>query len=88
MNHANYNIHIQKTILSSLIFNASDGDLAKVERIKSFINMLDESDFVLNEHKSVFSAIVKLDNQNMPLDESFILKALSGRYQDELIWLH
>ncbi len=68
MNTNLHNINIERSILSSIIFNpALYGDIA---------NIISENDFYLPAHKDIFEAMGYLENNDMPIDEEFIGKQL------------
>lgn len=68
MNQQNYNINIEKSILSSIIFEPSYFD--------EIITILKKDDFYLPSHQDIFSAISSLVAKDKPIDEEFIKKEL------------
>ncbi len=68
MNTNLHNINIERSILSSIIFNpAIYGDIA---------NIISANDFYLPAHKSIFEAMGYLENSDIPIDEEFLAKKL------------
>ena len=66
--------NIEKTILSSIIFAGSDGDLKQVQQIKKYIDLLQVDDFVSPCHRLIFAAIRQLEHTNVPVHEDFIVR--------------
>ncbi|OHE16108.1 MAG: hypothetical protein A2525_03525 [Sulfurimonas sp. RIFOXYD12_FULL_36_11] len=80
MNRQNYNINIEKSILSSIIFEPSYFD--------EIITILKKDDFYLPAHEDIYSAISSLVAKDKPIDEEFIKKELQrAKKLDESILL-
>lgn len=70
-------INIEKTILSSLIFN--------YEQIYDVINIIKGNDFSHIFHEEVFNALISLHNENLPFDEDFIKEKIKkDKYNEDL----
>ena len=57
-------LNLEKTILSSLIFN--------YEEIYETIKILSKNDFFIKFHQDIYSVLIELSNENLPFDEDFI----------------
>ncbi|MBE0515469.1 DnaB-like helicase N-terminal domain-containing protein [Sulfurimonas sp.] len=68
MNEQNYNINIEKSVLSSIIFEPSQFD--------ELSSLLKKDDFYLPAHQDIYAAIHFLTAQDKPIDEEFIAKEL------------
>lgn len=68
MNEQNYNTNIEKSILSSIIFEPSLFDELGF--------LLKKDDFYLPAHQDIYSAIVLLVSKEKPIDEEFIANEL------------
>ncbi|MGE0738274.1 DnaB-like helicase N-terminal domain-containing protein [Sulfurimonas sp.] len=68
MNEQNYNTNIEKSILSSIIFEPSLFDELGL--------LLKKDDFYLPAHQDIYSAIVLLVSKEKPIDEEFIANEL------------
>ena len=67
--HELYNIHLERTLLSSLIFEP--------QMIEEFHAQIKNSDLFFHEaHKNIHRAILALHESDSPIDESFINAAL------------
>ncbi|MDR0407598.1 MAG: replicative DNA helicase [Campylobacteraceae bacterium] len=64
-----HNINIERSILSSIIFNP-----ALFEEVSSKLNPLD---FYLPAHRHIFSAMIDCERGNFPIDEEFLKKILN-----------
>ncbi len=80
MNTNLHNINIERSILSSIIFNPSIyGDIASI---------INANDFYLPAHKNIFDAMEYLENTDMPIDEEFLTKKLKKENKfDEQVML-
>lgn len=65
-----YNINIERSVLSSILFEPSMLEEAK--------EALRADDFYLPFHKHVYSAMIALDKSNKPIDEEFLAKVLKS----------
>jgi replicative DNA helicase len=74
-----YSINIERTVLSSILFNQ--------EEMEDIINVLKPSDFYLPAHQIVYEVMTRLYYEEMPIDEEFIIKRLSTKEVDESILL-
>ncbi|WP_428738324.1 replicative DNA helicase [Sulfurimonas sp.] len=63
-----YNLAFERSILSSIVFEPSQFDDLSV--------MLQVDDFYLPAHQDIFKAIMKLFQNDLPIDEEFIKKEL------------
>ena len=60
----NYNINIEKSILSSILFEPQTlQDISKILKVE---------DFYLPAHQLIYDAMLKLNKQDLPIDEEFI----------------
>ena len=64
MNEQNYNTNIEKSILSSILFEP--------QILQEISKILKVEDFYLPTHQLIFDAMLKLDKQALPIDEEFI----------------
>lgn len=64
MNQQNYNINIEKSILSSILFEP--------QTLQDISKILHVEDFYLPTHQLIYDAMLKLDKQALPIDEEFI----------------
>lgn len=70
-----YNLHIERAVLNSIIFDPS-----QFEEIHEIISY---KDFYLPAHAAFFHAMERLYTKELPLDETFIKKELHGEGFDE-----
>jgi replicative DNA helicase len=63
-----YLLNIERSILSSIIFEPSNADMV--------FGILSIEDFYLSQHQYIYNAIITLANDDLPIDETFILKIL------------
>ncbi|MCB9096244.1 replicative DNA helicase [Arcobacter aquimarinus] len=74
-----YSINIERAVLSSILFNP--------EELEDVLGVLKPKDFYLPAHKKIFEVMVKLHNDDMPIDEEFIRKRLDSKDVDDSILL-
>ncbi len=72
-----YNLNIERSILSSIIF-----DPAQYEEVAA---KLKPEDFYLPDHRAIFEAMGTLDAEGLPIDEEFLKKRLrqENRFKEE-----
>jgi len=71
MEAALYNLAFERAILSSIIFDPAQFD--------DFESRLNPEDFYLAAHQEVFKAMLSLAHRDLPIDEEFLQKELSGK---------
>jgi replicative DNA helicase len=64
MNKQNYNTNIEKSILSSILFEP--------QTLQDISKILHVEDFYLPTHQLIYDAMLKLNKQDLPIDEEFI----------------
>lgn len=74
-----YSINIERAVLSSILFNP--------EELEDVLGVLRPKDFYLPAHKKIFEVMVKLHNDDMPIDEEFIRKRVDTKDVDDSILL-
>ena len=74
-----YSINIERAVLSSILFNP--------EELEDVLGVLKPKDFYLPAHKKIFEIMVKLHNDDMPIDEEFIRKRVDSKDVDDSILL-
>lgn len=74
-----YSINIERAVLSSILFNP--------EELEDVLGVLKPKDFYLPAHKKIFEVMVKLHNDDMPIDEEFIRKRVDVKDVDDSILL-
>ena len=74
-----YSLNIERAVLSSILFNP--------EEIEDVLGVLKSRDFYLPAHQKIFAVMEQLHNDDMPIDEEFIQKKLSGKDVDDQILL-
>ena len=74
-----YSINIERAVLSSILFNP--------EELEDVLGVLKPKDFYLPAHKKIFEVMVKLHNDDMPIDEEFIRRRLDSKDVDDSILL-
>uniref|UniRef100_UPI0040471747 replicative DNA helicase n=1 Tax=Aliarcobacter sp. TaxID=2321116 RepID=UPI0040471747 len=74
-----YSINIERAVLSSILFNP--------EELEDVLGVLKPKDFYLPAHKKIFEVMVKLHNDDMPIDEEFIKRRLDSKDVDDSILL-
>jgi replicative DNA helicase len=72
-----YSINIERAVLSSILFNP--------EELEDVLGVLKPNDFYLPAHKKIFEVMVKLHNDDMPIDEEFIRRRLDNKDVDDSI---
>ncbi len=73
MEESLYNLAFERSILSSIIFDPSQFD--------EFEALLSPEDFYLSAHQEIYRAMLSLSHRDLPIDEEFIKKELSGKGQ-------
>lgn len=73
------NINIERAILSSILFNHDEIYVVK--------EILRPKDFYLPAHQHIFLAMLKLHNEDMPIDEEFIRKRVDSKVVDDSVLL-
>ncbi|QNK85938.1 replicative DNA helicase [Aliarcobacter cryaerophilus] len=66
----NNNLNIEKAVLSSIFFDGDNLYTAK--------ELLAPKDFYFPAHQKIYDAMLKLHNEDMPIDEDFIRKRVSS----------
>ncbi len=74
-----YSINIERAVLSSVFFNP--------EELEEIIAVLKPKDFYLPAHKAIFEAMVKLHEEDMPIDEEFIKNRVNQKDVDDSVIL-
>jgi len=74
-----YSINIERAVLSSILFNP--------EELEDVLGVLKPKDFYLPAHQKIFEVMVKLHNDDMPIDEEFIRKRVNDKDVDDSILL-
>jgi replicative DNA helicase len=74
-----YSINIERSVLSSIIFDP--------EIIEDILGILKYTDFYHPAHQQIFKVMEDLSNNDLPIDEEFIRKRLSGKDIDDSIYL-
>lgn len=74
-----YSINIERAVLSSVFFNP--------EELEEIIAVLKPKDFYLPAHKAIFEAMVKLFEEDMPIDEEFIKNRVNQKDVDDSVIL-
>ena len=72
-----YSINIERAVLSSILFNP--------EELEDVLGVLKAKDFYLPAHQKIFEVMIKLHNDDMPIDEEFIRKRISTKDVDDSI---
>ncbi len=73
MEESLYNLAFERSVLSSIIFDPSQFD--------EFEAVLSAEDFYLSAHQEIYRAMLSLSHRDLPIDEEFIKKELSGKGQ-------
>ena len=68
MNEHNYNINIERSVLSSILFEPKQFDELSI--------ILKKDDFYLPAHQEIYSVLLLLNTNDEPIDEEFIKKEL------------
>jgi replicative DNA helicase len=71
MEESLYNLAFERAILSSIIFEPAQFD--------EFEAVLKPEDFYLGAHQEIFGAMIALSHRDLPIDEEFIKKELTGK---------
>ncbi|MDP1784926.1 MAG: replicative DNA helicase [Sulfuricurvum sp.] len=71
MEESLYNLAFERSVLSSIIFDPSQFD--------EFEAVLTADDFYLAAHQEIYRSMLSLAQRDLPIDEEFIKKELSGR---------
>ncbi len=74
-----YSINIERAVLSSIFFNP--------EELEDILGVLKPKDFYLPAHKSIFEAMIKLHEDDMPIDEDFIRNKINSKDIDDSVLL-
>jgi len=74
-----YSINMERAVLSSIFFNP--------EELEDVLGVLKPKDFYLPAHRSIFEAMIKLHDEDMPIDEDFIRNKISSKDVDDSILL-
>ncbi|MGM0518357.1 MAG: replicative DNA helicase [Campylobacterota bacterium] len=72
-----YSLNIERAVLSSILFNP--------EEIEEIVSILKPADFYLPAHQKIFDVMIKLNEEDMPIDEEFIRKKLDSKDVDDSI---
>lgn len=78
-NNSVYSINIERAVLSAIFFNGDEIYTAK--------DILKAKDFYLPAHQKIFEAMLKLHNEDMPIDEEFLRKRLDSKDVDDSVLL-
>ncbi len=79
MQNSIYSINIERAVLSAIFFNGDEIYTAK--------DTLKAKDFYLPAHQKIFEAMLKLHNEDMPIDEEFLRKRLDSKDVDDSVLL-
>ena len=71
MEESLYNLAFERSVLSSIIFDPAQFD--------EFEAVLTPEDFYLAAHQEIFRSMLSLANRDLPIDEEFVKKELTGR---------
>lgn len=74
-----YSINIERAVLSSVFFNP--------EELEDILGVLKAKDFYLPAHRAIFEAMVKLHEEDMPIDEDFVRNKVDKKYVDDTVLL-
>lgn len=72
-------INIERAVLSSVFFNP--------EELEDILGVLKPKDFYLPAHRAIFEAMVKLHDEDMPIDEDFVRNKVNSKDVDETVLL-
>ncbi|KAB7885645.1 replicative DNA helicase [Poseidonibacter ostreae] len=72
-----YSINIERAVLSSILFNP--------EELEDVLGVLKPKDFYLPAHQKIFDVMIKLHDDDMPIDEEFIRKRINAKDVDDSI---
>ena len=71
MEESLYNLAFERSVLSSIIFDPAQFD--------EFEAVLNAEDFYLAAHQEIYRAMLSLSHRDLPIDEEFIKKELTGK---------
>lgn len=74
-----YSINIERAVLSSIFFNP--------EELEDILGVLKPKDFYLPAHKKIFEAMIRLHEEQMPIDEDLIRKKVNSKDIDDSVLL-
>lgn len=74
-----YSINIERAVLSSIFFNP--------EELEDVLGVLKPKDFYLPAHRAIFEAMVKLHEEDMPIDEDFVRNRVDKKSADDQVLL-
>lgn len=72
-----YSINIERAVLSSILFNPDE--------LEEILGVLKPKDFYLPAHQKIYELMIKLHEEDMPIDEEFIRKRLDQKEVDDSI---
>ena len=72
-----YSINIERAVLSSILFNP--------EELEDVLASLKPKDFYLPAHQKIYAVMIKLHEDDMPIDEEFIRKRINSKDVDDSI---
>ena len=72
-----YSINIERAVLSSILFNP--------EELEDVLGSLKPKDFYLPAHQKIYAVMIKLHEDDMPIDEEFIRKRINSKDVDDSI---
>ena len=72
-----YSINIERAVLSSILFNP--------EELEDVLGVLKAKDFYLPAHQKIFAVMIKLHEDDMPIDEEFIRNKINSKDVDDSI---
>lgn len=78
-NNSVYSVNIERAVLSAVLF---DHDVIYTAK-----DILNPKDFYLPAHQKIFEAMLKLHNEDMPIDEEFLRKRLDSKNVDDSVLL-
>ena len=75
-----FNLNIERAVLSAVLFDP--------ESLEEVAFKLKVEDFFLPFHRHLFEAMIELERENKPIDETFLLSILSrSKNYNEVAWL-
>lgn len=75
-----YNLTIETAVLGSILFNQDEIYTAK--------GILKPKDFYLPAHQKVYEVMLRLHNENMPIDEDFIRRRVDSKDVDDSVLIN
>lgn len=72
-----FDVAIEKTILSTLLFNCDE--------LENIVKIIRPSDFYHEHHQQIFQAILELQREDLPIDEEFIRRKVKHNIDSTLI---